>query len=260
MNILAPMPLLSALVVGAVLGIVAGSFLAALVLRWPEGKSVLRGRSMCDSCERPLRASELIPLVSFVVLRGRCSSCGAPINALHWQMELGAGFIGAAAAFWAPMPSALGWMALGWILLALFIQDTRHYWLPDGLTMPLLALGLAIGPSVTGVSWLDSVIGAVGGWATLFFVSRLYLQLRGREGLGQGDAKLLGALGAWFGWEALPLLLLLASVLALAWVVILSITTDRRLDGAQMIAFGSFLCLAVLPLCAIRSYAPAILW
>ena len=104
-------------VAGAIiLGLIFGSFFAALVSRWPEGKSVLKGRSQCDACGRTLTAGELIPLLSALWLRGRCKACGAPIDPMHWRLELGCAVIGAAAAWAVPFPYALGWMALGWCL------------------------------------------------------------------------------------------------------------------------------------------------
>lgn len=259
MSAMGAMPLLPAIAIGCVLGIVVGSFLAALVLRWPEGKSVLRGRSMCDSCGRNLRAAELVPLISILFLRGRCRTCGVSIKALHWQMELCGGLIGVAAAYWAPMPEALGWMVLGWGLLALAILDARHFWLPDGLTLPLLLLGLTIGPFVTGVTFANSVIGAIAGYGALFLIAYAYRYIRDREGLGQGDAKLLSVLGTWFGWQALPTLLLLASVLALIWTLVSAIAAGRKLESAHMISFGTFLCIAFIPLCALRAFVPAVL-
>jgi len=228
------------------LGLIFGSFFAALVTRWPEGRSVLRGRSACDGCGRTLRAAELIPIVSALASRGRCRTCGAKIDPLHWRMELGCGLIGAAAALAVPLPWTLGWMTLGWLLLTLAVLDARHYWLPDALTLPLAFLGLTIGPWVTGVRWEDALIGAAAGYGALLAVALGYRALRGREGLGLGDAKLLGALGAWFGWTALPFILLTASSLALLW------TAYQALCGATIgrttrIAFGSFLCIAAIP-------------
>ncbi len=231
---------------GFLLGLIFGSFLAALVLRWPEGQSVLVGRSQCDRCGRVLRAAELVPLLSALLSRGRCRSCGARIDPVHWRMELGCGAIGACAATFAPLPGALGWMALGWILLALAVLDARHYWLPDALTLPLAFLGLTIGPWVTGVRLEDGLIGAAAGYGALLLVALGYKALRGREGLGLGDAKLLGALGAWFGWQALPFILLGASSLALLWVAGRALVGDP-IRRSTRIALGTFLSIAAIP-------------
>lgn len=231
---------------GGVLGLIFGSFLAALVMRWPEGRSVMSGRSCCDGCGRTLRAVELVPVVSALVSRGRCRECGARIDPLHMGMELGCAGIAMAAVMAAPLPQALGWMLLGWGLLTLAVLDARHYWLPDALTLPLVFLGLTIGPWVTGVSPGDAAIGAAAGYGALLAVALSYRALRRRDGLGLGDAKLLGALGAWFGWQALPFILLASSVLALIWVALRALT-GGVVDRTTRIAFGTFLCVAAIP-------------
>lgn len=243
-----PMPMaMPALMLGAgVLGLIFGSFLAALAMRWPEGRSVLAGRSCCDGCGRTLRAVELVPVLSALVSRGRCRECGARIDPLHMGMELGCAFIAMAAIWLFPLPQALGWMLLGWGLLTLGVLDARHYWLPDALTLPLAFLGLTIGPWVTGVMLGDAVIGAAAGYGALLAIALSYRALRGREGLGLGDAKLLGALGAWFGWQALPFILLASSVLALVWVALRAVA-GGTVDRTTRIAFGTFLCAVAIP-------------
>lgn len=238
---------LLSVIAGFVLGLIFGSFFAALIMRWPEGKSVLSGRSACDRCGRSLGARELVPLASALVQRGQCRTCGAPIDPLHWQMELSCALVGAGAAWLAPVPQAWGWMVLGWLLLTLSVLDARHYWLPDALTLMLAGLGLTIGPLVTGVHFVDAAVGAAAGYGALLIVALAYKQLRGREGLGMGDAKLLGALGAWFGWQALPFILLLAALLGLGWALTAAIRSGVRLNGLTMIPLGTFLSIAAIP-------------
>lgn len=232
---------------GFLLGLIFGSFFAALILRWPEEKSVLKGRSQCDACGRALGAGDLVPLLSALVLRGRCRRCGARIDPLHWRVELACAIIGLAAALGAPFPFALGWMVLGWLLLVLAVLDARHYWLPDALTLTLAGLGLMIAPWVTGVLLIDSAIGAAAGYGALFAIAIGYRMLRGREGLGLGDAKLLGALGAWFGWQALPFILLAASLAGIAFALVSAIVARKRLEAHAMLPLGTFLCIAALP-------------
>lgn len=238
--------------VGFALGIVAGSFLAALILRWPVGRSILHGRSACDACGRILQPWELVPLFSAAFQRGNCRGCHAAIDPLHWQVELACGAIGVAAAMLAPLPFALGWMLAGWMLLALAVLDARHYWLPDALTLGLALLGLTIGPWLTGVAQMDSIIGAAAGYGVLMAVALVYRALRGREGLGLGDAKLLGAMGAWMGWQALPMLVFLASALALLWVAGQALIRRTRPDATTMLPLGTFLCIAAPPVILIR--------
>ena len=236
-----------AVVAGGVLGLIFGSFFAALVMRWPEGKSVLRGRSACDQCGRTLGVLELVPMLSALVQWGRCKGCGARIDPVHWRIELGCAVIGGAAAFVVPLPYALGWMALGWVLLTLAVLDARHYWLPNALTLPLAGLGLMIAPWITGTRLTDGLIGAAIGYGVLLLIAIAYRKLRGREGLGLGDAKLLGALGAWFGWQALPFILLAASPLGLLTALVGTVRSGGRLDAQSMLPLGTFLCIAALP-------------
>lgn len=227
----------------ALLGLFLGSFVAALVLRWPQGRSVLAGRSQCDACHAPLAAIDLIPLVSMLWLRGRCRRCGAAIDPFHLYVELGAAAIGAAAL--AVMPGIGGWLwaLFGWLMLPLFLLDARHMWLPDTLNAILAVTGLLIaGPLLdTGLSdrWIAAVIGGVG----LAAVAALYRRWRGVDGMGGGDPKLVAAVGCWIGWHALPLLLLIASVGGLVWALF----AQRKGDGPlalRAVPFGSFICVA----------------
>ncbi|KEQ55365.1 Type 4 prepilin-like proteins leader peptide-processing enzyme [Sphingobium chlorophenolicum] len=184
---------------GGIAGAIAGSFLATLILRWPQGRGVARGRSACDGCGRVLGALDLIPMLSAMAQSGRCRTCGAAIDPLHGRIEAGCAIIGALALGFAPDLGGVGWALLGWLLLTLAVLDKRHFWLPDALTLPLAFLGLTIGLWTTNANMTDRIIGAVIGYLALLAVALAYRRFRGREGLGLGDAKLLGALGAWFG-------------------------------------------------------------
>ena len=231
---------------GATAGAIAGSFLATIILRWPQGRGVLRGRSACDGCGRVLGVVDLVPMVSALVQRGRCRSCGAPIDPLHGRVEAGCAIIGALALGFSPDPGGVGWAMLGWLLLTLAVLDRRHFWLPDGLTLPLAFLGFTIGPWVTDTTMAGRTIGAMTGYLTLLLIAFGYRRFRGCDGLGLGDAKLLGALGAWFGWQALPFILLLAASVGLLAVGAV-MATGRRIDGATRLPLGTFLAIAAVP-------------
>jgi len=238
-------PLLQALI-GAGLGAIIGSFLATIVSRWPRGQSVITTRSRCDGCGRVLHAIDLVPLVGWLIARGKCHACGARIDSVHPLVELGCALIGGFCG-WAfpPLPAAL--LAVGgWLLLTLAFLDARHLWLPDALTLPLATLGLTLGDWILPAPFLDRLIGALGGAVLLALLALAYKRLRGRDGLGLGDAKLLGAIGAWLGWQGLPFVLLIASAAALLWVLILRLT-GRPVGAQTRIPFGTFLCLAVVP-------------
>lgn len=231
---------------GAALGAIFGSFLATVILRWPQGRSALVGRSACDRCGRALRPHELVPILSAIMQRGRCRTCGGSIEPLHLQVELACAVAGGVAFWLAPGIEGAGWAVLAWALLPLAILDWRHFWLPDALTLPLAFLGFTLGQWVTDVATVDRVIGAIAGYLSLLAISLGYRALRGREGLGLGDAKLFGALGAWFGWQALPFLALGASVMGLA-IVAVGAASGRNVSAATRVPLGAFLCAAAIP-------------
>jgi len=232
--------------IGSGLGAIIGSFLGAIVMRWPRGQSVMKGRSRCDGCDRVLGPVELIPLFGALLTRGRCRSCGATIDRVHGLMEIGAALIGGIALWLLPIPAAALIAVAGWMLLTLAVLDARHFWLPDALTLPLAALGLTLGDWLLPAPFWDRAIGAILGCSLLFALSLAYRRLRGRDGLGLGDAKLLGAIGAWLGWQTLPLVLLVASVAGLLWALAMRIR-GGAIDSTSRLPLGTFLCLAVLP-------------
>ena len=232
-----------AALIGGLAGAILGSFLATLILRWPQGRSVMRGRSACDGCGRTLGARDLIPLFSAMMQRGRCRSCGAAIDPLHGRVEAGCAVIGALALGAMPNLGGIGWAVFGWLLLTLAVLDWRHFWLPDALTLPLAFLGFTIGLWATDVALVDRAIGAAAGYGALLAVALGYRAVRGRDGLGLGEAKLLGALGAWMGWQALPFILLIASVTGL---LVMLMTGLVKAAGAR-VPLGTFLALAAVP-------------
>ncbi|MDB5681781.1 MAG: peptidase, partial [Sphingomonas bacterium] len=192
-----------------VLGAIVGSFLATLVIRWPRERSVIGGRSQCDGCGRTLRVWELVPLVSALASRGRCRSCGAAIDPRHWQIELGCAVLGVISGLAVPGPVGVAGAVFGWVLLTLAALDVAEFWLPDALTGTLAAAGLAT-IAVAPPEWPDRLIGGAAGFVSLWLIAFAYRRLRGRDGLGGGDPKLLGAIGLWVGWAMLPFVLLLA--------------------------------------------------
>ena len=230
---------------GAGLGLIAGSFLATASLRWPQGRSLLRGRSACDACAAPLRPAELVPILSYAALRGRCRRCGARIDPHHPAIELGAALLGAVALVAHPGLLGLVTALFGWWLLLIATLDLEHLWLPDRLTLPLLVLGLAAAWAGFGPPLLERAAGAALGWAALFLIAWLYRRLRGREGMGAGDPRLLGAIGAWVGAWQLPAILLGAGLLGLAAVAAMrlrgeSVTATSRLPLGTLMALAAW--------------------
>lgn len=242
MTILDALPFGMGVAGAALVGLILGSFIATLVLRWPAGGSVL-GRSQCDGCQRPLAAWDLIPLLSALGSRGRCRTCKVPIDPFHWRVELGSALIGGVAL--ALMPGTAGWLwaLFGWLLLPLALLDARHFWLPDRLSAVLAVAGLLLAGPMLGTAMLDRWIGALAGGLALALIALAYRRARGAEGMGGGDPKLVAAIGAWLGWQALPLMLLLASLGGIVWALAVQRKGDRPL-GERRVPFGVFACAA----------------
>lgn len=243
------------LATAAVGGLLIGSFLNVVIHRGPalwkltDGDRNSRGgfaapRSYCPACRKQIRWFDLFPIISFIVLRGKCRECGAPIALRYPVVE----FLGAAAAlvsvavFGATWDAALAALFLLTLIALAFIDHETGY-LPDALTLPLLAAGLAANITGRFVSLKDAAIGAAAGYLAFLALAAGYRALRGREGLGWGDAKLLAALGAWCGWVMLPPIVLAASVMALA-LAAAGALTGRKIDAATPIRFGPALCAA----------------
>lgn len=230
-----------------VLGLVIGSFLAAILTRWPRGEAVRSGRSRCDSCGAALGVRDLLPLLSWLSTRGRCRHCGAAIDRRHLAAEIAAAMIAVTAVAAHPFPAAVATILLGWWLFLLAALDLDHQWLPDALTLPLIPIGLIVAWIGIGPSLDARLIGAATGFLILEAIALAHRRLRGRDGLGGGDPKLLAAIGAWVGWAQLPFVLLGAGLLGLAAVVLM------RLRGQQVAAttrlpLGTLMGLAAWPL------------
>jgi leader peptidase (prepilin peptidase)/N-methyltransferase len=185
-----------------------------------------------------------VPIASYLALGGRCRSCGAPIGGFHLAVEILALLVPVSAALVEPDVASL-WAdcLLGWALLALGWIDLRSFLLPDAITLPLVAAGLAATWWLAPEAILDHAIGAIAGYLFFRAVAITYRALRGREGLGAGDAKLLAAAGAWLGWQALPTVVLTAALIGLAGAAVLALR-GGRLHGATRLPFGAPLALA----------------
>jgi len=222
---------------------IIGSFLGVLVSRVETPGSIIFGRSCCDACGSTLAPYDLVPVVSWVALRGRCRRCAHPIGAFYPAIELAA----VAVAIWAATVFS-GWLlwvscVLGWTLLALAVIDHKHFLLPDILTLPLIPFGLIATWANDSSSVLDHVIGAAAGLGFVVVLREVYRRLRGREGMGLGDGKLLAASGAFVSWQGLPSVILIASFAALA-IALLKFLRGSSIALGDRMPFGTFLCLA----------------
>lgn len=234
------------------LGATLASFLALVADRWPRGEAFAGGRSRCRSCDTILRARDLVPVASWLVLRGRCGRCRAAIPADLIVAEIAGGSIaiaipGAAAAVGGGIAGALALAVFAAGLLLLALIDARHLWLPDRLTLPLILGGLAGNIVLPLPDSAARAYGAAAGWLALSAVSAAYRRLRHREGLGAGDAKLLAAIGAWLGIAALPMVVLGAAAIGLAWALALRLA-GRQVTGDMALPFGTMLAIAALVL------------
>ncbi|WP_290634576.1 A24 family peptidase [Aquisalimonas sp.] len=251
-----------------VFGLLVGSFLNVVILRLPvmlerawreqarevlgEAAETTGGRfdlitpgSHCPACGRHIRAWENIPVLSWLAQHGRCRGCRAAISARYPTVELLAGLLSAAVAWHFGWSIELaGALLLTWSLIALSGIDVDHQLLPDTLTLPMLWFGLAFALLTDGAlaSPVDALIGAMAGYLSLWLVFHCFRLATGKEGMGYGDFKLLALLGAWLGWQALPVVILMASLVgAVAGVaMVLVLGRDRELP----IPFGPYLAAA----------------
>ncbi|NOG72644.1 prepilin peptidase [Roseicella sp. DB1501] len=234
-----------------------GSFLGVLIRRLPEGRPVGLARSACERCGTALAARDLLPIGSYLALGGRCRACGTAIAPFHLAVEVAALLLAGTAAALLPDDPPRLWLTcgLGWALLALAWIDWEHLILPDALTLPLIPAGLLATWWLAPAELTGHAAGAALGYLAFRGVALAYRRLRGREGLGQGDAKLMAAAGAWLGWEALAAMVLVAALLGLALAGILALRRGG-LDAAEPLPFGPCLALA-LWLCWLRQAVAA---
>lgn len=252
-------------VLGALLGLFVGSFLNVVIYRlplmmereWQAQAAELRGeepasrerfnlatpRSRCPHCGHLISAAENIPLFSYLALRGRCRHCGARISKRYPAVEVLCALLsGYAAWHFGFSLAALGALLFLWALIALTFIDLDTQLLPDDLTLPLLWLGLLFNLAHTYTALPDAVIGAVAGYLALWSVYWLFKLLTGKEGMGHGDFKLLAAIGAWLGWQSLPLTILLSSLVGAA--IGISLILFARHGRNTPIPFGPYLAAA----------------
>lgn len=222
-----------------------GSFLGVLADRLPQGRSIVWPRSHCQACGTPLRPAELIPIVSWLALRGRCAHCAAPIP-LHLPLiELTA--LGAAllVALLFDGDRFLAGLFLGACLIPLALADWRLFVLPDPLILTLAAGGIGWNLWSGDVPALDMLIGGAVGGGSFLILAAFYRQVRGREGLGRGDAKLMAAAGLWLGWQGLPVVGLVGSLTALVALMPIALAGRQPLTATTRLPFGTFLCIGI---------------
>lgn len=249
----------------ALLGLCIGSFLNVVIHRLPkmmerqwraecaelagqepqaqERYNLVVPRSACPACGHRISALENIPVVSWLVLRGKCSGCGAAISPRYPAVEILTGILSGYVAW----HFGYGWAAAGallftWSMIALTFIDLDTFYLPDSITLPLLWLGLLFNINATYASLHSAVIGAAAGYLSLWSVYWIFKWATGKEGMGYGDFKLLAAIGAWLGWQMLPLTILLSSLVGAVIGVAMIVFAGR--GRSIPIPFGPYLAVA----------------
>jgi leader peptidase (prepilin peptidase)/N-methyltransferase len=231
-------------VLAVVLGLCVGSFLNVVIYRLPRGQSLSTPPSRCTRCGRPLRWSDNIPVISWLVLRGRCRTCGERISPQYPIVEAVTALIALVIVAMTPpgvvLASRLVFAAL---LIALFVIDLEHQILPNVITLPGIVIGL-IFSAVAPPGFVNAVLGAVLGAGVLYGIAAAYYLWRREEGMGMGDVKMLAMIGAFLGWRAVLLTLVMASFAGA--VVGVGLMTAHRGDMKYALPFGTFLALGAL--------------
>lgn len=251
-----------------ILGMVVGSFLNVVIHRvpkmmqhsWrreccdllevperadnlPATYNLLKPDSHCPKCNTPIKPWQNIPVVSYLLLKGKCGHCSEPISVRYPAVEIVTGVLsGFIALYFGFSEQAVAALLLTWALVALTMIDVDHQLLPDSITLPLLWLGILVNTQGVFTDLSSAVYGAIAGYLVLWCVFWLFKILTGKEGMGYGDFKLLAALGAWMGWQALPLVIILSSLVG-AVIGIAGILIMGR-DKNVPIPFGPYLAIA----------------
>lgn len=252
-----------------VLGLLVGSFLNVVILRLPKSLeqqwhsqchelleikqvnqstplNIAYPASHCPRCKTPLKWWHNIPLLSYILLRGRCHACNTTISIRYPLIEIATALLTLLAGLVFPETRSLPWILLAvWMLLAMAMIDYDTQYLPDILTLPLMWLGLIYSLfTYSPVTPSEAIIGAASGYMVLWLIYQAHHLLTGREGMGYGDFKLLAAAGAWLGWQVLPFVLLISAAAGLLITLIITIFGQHKISKA--VPFGPYLAIAFL--------------
>lgn len=224
-------------------GLTVGSFLNVCIHRLPLRQSLAWPASHCPRCQAPLRPYDNIPLISYVMLRGRCRSCGAPISLQYPIVELITGAIFLAAYVLFEPPMLYQRLLFACAMIVLFVIDLEHRILPDVITLPGIVIGFVFSFFMPP-GWVDSLVGLVLGGGSLWLLGEAYFRFRHEEGMGFGDVKMLAMIGAFLGWKLMLLTLILSSFLGSA--IGLGMIAAKRGDMKYALPFGTFLAVGAL--------------
>jgi leader peptidase (prepilin peptidase)/N-methyltransferase len=265
-DIIAALPISWLSSIGGIFGLLVGSFLNVVIFRYPvmmkhqwteqsrewlelepltdqQPPTLSKPASHCGQCKTPIRAWQNIPLISWLMLGGKCASCKTTISIRYPLVELLTGVLSAIVVyeFGFSLQSAFG-LILTWVLVTLSFIDFDHKLLPDDIVIPTLWLGLGLSLMHVFANSSDAVVGAIIGYLVFWVVFQIFLRLTGKEGMGYGDFKLMALLGAWLGWPYLPQIILISTILGSIVGIVLMVS--KKASRELAIPFGPYIALA----------------
>ena len=230
-----------------ILGSLWGSFSNVCIYRLPERGNVVSARSKCINCQKKISWFDNIPFISYIILRGKCRNCGFKISFQYFVVELlvALGFLISFHFFGFSIATLLLFILTIFFVIIFFI-DLKHFIIPNELTFPLMAIGFlkSFDPNLNQYlfpNYINSLIGGVVGYLIIWFIIFAYKRLRNKEGMGLGDAKLLSAIGFWFGWISIPFILFFSSFVALGFAIPSLVNKSKTMSS--QIPFGPYLVL-----------------
>ena len=232
-----------------ILGGLWGSFANVCIYRLPMGKGVVSGRSFCPKCKKLITWKDNIPIISFLFLNGKCRSCKKKISPQYLLIELITiiYFLSVYYLFGISLTTLL-FLILGLSFIIIFFIDLKHYIIPNVLTFSLMVIGFikSFDPNLNPIfpNYINSLIGGIFGYLIIWSIIYFYKQVRNKEGMGLGDAKLLSAIGFWFGWISIPFVIFLSSIIALLFVIPSLMKKSKKLSS--QIPFGPYIIIGTL--------------
>ena len=233
-----------------ILGSIWGSFANVCIHRLPIGESIVVKRSYCPDCKSKINWFNNIPLISFLILGGKCKSCKSGIDKRYFIVELTSviSFLFIYHFFGLSITSVL-LAVLSIFFIIIFFIDLKHYIIPNALTFPLMIIGFAksFDPNLNinlFPNYLNSLIGGILGYLVIWLIILFYKKIKDKEGMGLGDAKLLSAIGFWFGWVSIPFIIFLSSVIAL--IIVTPSLINKSKEMSSQIPFGPYLVIGCI--------------
>ena len=233
-----------------ILGSIWGSFCNVCIYRIPSEQNIIKGRSFCPSCKNQIKWFDNIPFFSFIILKGKCRNCNSKINLQYFIVE----FISALSFLfiyylYGISITTLLLVTLSIFFIIIFFIDLKHFIIPNELTFPLMLIGFvkSFDPNLNQTifpNYINSLIGGISGYLIILFIIFFYKKIRKKEGMGLGDAKLLSAIGFWFGWVSIPFTIFLSSVIAL--IIVLPSLINKSKNMSAQIPFGPYIIIGCL--------------